>query len=197
MAAWAGWLGRRLGRAAGYAARAARAPWAFASVPSSSRQEGQAKLLRARVTYRKKRVATNSPAAGDVIGALSSSDARTRIAAVEALGLVSKERAEHLLAGALHDPDSRVREAATQVAAELRASSAVFSLILGLDDADRTVRAACSEAIETITGREVGLGPEDLDERHQWLGDLRAWWKEERFAHLVSRGVELSGSHEG
>lgn len=137
------------------------------------------------------------PIAGDIVEALAASDPRTRAAAIEALGLLSRERAQHLFAGALHDPDSRVRRAATRLAGELGATSAVFSLILGLDDADATLRSASSEAIEAITGRAVGLGPWEAVARERWLADLQAWWKQARFDHLAgtqSPSVDLTGS---
>ncbi len=126
-----------------------------------------------------------SPA--DLTEALCQPDPAVRVRALHALGQLSKNRAEHLVAPMLHDPHPLVRIAAAEVAIELDAMSAVFSLILGLDDGDPNVRGACHHAIGQITGRPPWHGRLDAAERHDKVVALRSWWKDERLSLLVRR----------
>lgn len=190
-------LGRALGAAARRSVDVARLPRdilrrAFATRDGSGSPEGErradAQLLGSRISYDRRQRSSRKPASpADVTEALSHPDSAVRVRALRALSLLSRRRAEHLVAPMLHDPHPAVRTAAAEAASELGADSAVFSLIVGLEDSDENVRDTCWDAIGEITGRAPWRGRLDEAARGQKVVELRAWWKEERMSLLARR----------
>jgi hypothetical protein len=190
------WLGRALGRAARRSADLARTPRSIfrhlvSSRSSAPEPEGahraDARLLGGRIAWDPDATSAETHHRADVSDALSDPDPVARVRALRALGHLSKQRAEHLVAPMLHDPHPAVRRAAAETAAELGATSSVFSLILGLEDGDEGVRDACQRAFHEITGKTPWRGPLAAGERHQRAAELRAWWKAERVERLLGR----------
>lgn len=124
---------------------------------------------------------------GELARALADPDPLVRALALETVGDFTGDRAGRLLAAVLHDSDPRVRCAAAAAAARAGASGAVFSLILSLDDDNRDVRLASARAIQQITGKEIDDHRlNDSESRIEALDELKAWWKQRRFAELAT-----------
>jgi HEAT repeat protein len=86
----------------------------------------------------------------------------------------------------LLDPSPMVRAAAVRSAALVKTTDVLASLIVTLNDPDAEVRAAAVKAVSGMTGRHLSCeGPGGgVDARE--MEDLKRWWREKRFAELVS-----------